>query len=61
MPNEAAGGALEDCRRPRAEQRGTTDDRQLACYARLIAGGASREEALNGLVDHLIQETVGAA
>jgi len=39
---------------------GTSADRQVACYARLLADGASREEALKGLVDHLIRETVGA-
>ena len=38
--------------------RGTSADRQVACFERLIAEGASREEALKGLVDHLIGETV---
>ena len=39
--------------------RGTSADRQVACFERLVAEGASREEALKGLVDHLIGETVG--
>jgi hypothetical protein len=39
--------------------RGTSADRQVACFARLVAEGASREQALKGLVDHLIGETVG--
>jgi glutamate---cysteine ligase / carboxylate-amine ligase len=38
--------------------RGTSADRQVACFERLVAEGASREEALKGLVDHLIGETV---
>jgi carboxylate-amine ligase len=38
--------------------RGTSADRQAACFERLVAEGASREEALKGLVDHLIRETV---
>ena len=38
--------------------RGTSADRQVACFERLVAEGASREEALKGLVDHLIKETV---
>jgi glutamate---cysteine ligase / carboxylate-amine ligase len=39
--------------------RGTSADRQAECFERLMAQGASREEALKGLVDHLIGETVG--
>ena len=39
--------------------RGTSADRQVECFERLLAQGASREEALKGLVDHLIGETVG--
>ena len=39
--------------------RGTSADRQVACFDRLVAEGASREEALKRLVDHLIAETVG--
>ena len=38
-------------------KRGTSADRQLACFNRLIAEGASREDALRGVVDHLIAET----
>jgi glutamate---cysteine ligase / carboxylate-amine ligase len=38
--------------------RGTSADRQVACFERLMEQGASREEALKGLVDHLIGETV---
>ena len=38
-------------------QRGTSADRQVACFNRLVAEGASREEALRGVVDHLIAET----
>jgi carboxylate-amine ligase len=37
--------------------RGTSADRQVACLARLVAEGASRTEALRGVVDHLIAET----
>jgi hypothetical protein len=32
----------------------------VACFERLVAQGASREEALRGVVDHLIAETVAA-
>jgi carboxylate-amine ligase len=39
--------------------RGTSADRQVAHFDRLIAAGASREEALRGVVDHLIAETLG--
>jgi carboxylate-amine ligase len=38
--------------------RGTSADRQVECFERLMEQGASREEALKGLVDHLIGETV---
>ena len=38
--------------------RGTSADRQVACYQSLTAAGAPREEALEGVVDHLIAETV---
>lgn len=37
---------------------GTSADRQVACYQRLAAAGLSREKALEGVVDHLIVETV---
>ena len=39
--------------------RGTSADRQVACFERLLAQGASRGDALTGVVDHLIRETVG--
>jgi carboxylate-amine ligase len=39
---------------------GTSADRQVACFQSLMAGGASREEALRGVVDHLIAETIAA-
>jgi carboxylate-amine ligase len=39
--------------------RGTSANRQIACFNRLVSGGASREEALRGVVDHLIAETLG--
>jgi carboxylate-amine ligase len=38
--------------------RGTSADRQVAHFGRLLGEGASREEALQGVVDHLIGETV---
>ena len=41
-------------------QRGTSADRQLACFNRLLSGGAAREDALRGVVDHLIAETASA-
>ena len=37
--------------------RGTSADRQVACLERLVSEGASRTEALRGVVDHLIAET----
>jgi carboxylate-amine ligase len=37
---------------------GTSADRQLACFHAALKAGASREEALNSVVDHLIGETV---
>jgi carboxylate-amine ligase len=39
--------------------RGTSADRQVACFEQLVAQGASREDALKGVVDHLVRETVG--
>jgi glutamate---cysteine ligase / carboxylate-amine ligase len=39
--------------------RGTSANRQIAEFNRLMSGGASREEALRGVVDHLITETLG--
>jgi carboxylate-amine ligase len=38
--------------------RGTSADRQVAHFNRLLAEGASREDALKGVVDHLIEETI---
>jgi carboxylate-amine ligase len=38
--------------------RGTSADRQVACFEALMAQSAAREEALKRLVDHLIGETV---
>jgi carboxylate-amine ligase len=39
--------------------RGTSADRQVAHFNGSIAAGASREDALRGVVDHLIAETLG--
>jgi carboxylate-amine ligase len=38
--------------------RGTSADRQVAEFGRLVAAGASSEEALRGVVDHLVAETL---
>jgi carboxylate-amine ligase len=38
--------------------RGTSADRQVACFERLVSEGASREAALRAVVDHLIDETL---
>jgi carboxylate-amine ligase len=40
--------------------RGTSADRQVAHYEKLLADGVSPPDALKGVVDHLIAETVGA-
>lgn len=51
-------GCLEEvqgARRILAE--GTSADRQLACFARAIEGGATHQEALNAVVDHLAAES----
>ena len=40
-------------------ERGTSANRQIARFNRLMSEGASREEALRGVVDHLIAETLG--
>jgi glutamate---cysteine ligase / carboxylate-amine ligase len=37
---------------------GTSADRQVLCYERLVGNGASPEEALTGVVDQLIAETI---
>ena len=55
-------GCLNDvlgARRILAE--GTSADRQLACFASAIAAGATRQEALEVVVDHLIAETRSSA
>jgi len=39
--------------------RGTSADRQVARFNRLLSEGATREEALRGVVDNLIKETLG--
>jgi len=39
--------------------RGTSADRQVARYARLLSEGLSPPDALKGVVDHLIAETAG--
>jgi carboxylate-amine ligase len=36
---------------------GTSADRQVACFARALAAGASRQEALETVVDQLVVET----
>jgi carboxylate-amine ligase len=46
---------VQGARRILAE--GTSADRQLACFARTIEAGASRQEALEAVVDHLVVET----
>ncbi len=38
---------------------GTSANRQIASYNRLVTQGASHEEALKGVVDHLIAESAG--
>jgi carboxylate-amine ligase len=39
--------------------RGTSANRQIGHFNRLVSEGASPEEALRGVVDHLIAETLG--
>jgi glutamate---cysteine ligase / carboxylate-amine ligase len=41
--------------------RGTSADRQVACFEQRLAQSASRADALAAVVDHLIAETVGKA
>lgn len=51
-------GCLDEVQRARhilAE--GTSADRQLACFARARESGASQQEALEAVVDHLVAET----
>ena len=38
---------------------GTSADRQVAHFNRLLAEGVAQEEALKGVVDYLIKETLG--
>jgi glutamate---cysteine ligase / carboxylate-amine ligase len=57
---EALGCAAEVAHARTILARGTSADRQVACFEQLLAQGATRDEALRGLVDHLIVETVGA-
>ena len=40
--------------------RGTSAERQVALFEKLLAEGASRQEALTAVVDHLVTETAGA-
>jgi carboxylate-amine ligase len=55
-------GCWEEVQHARAVvARGTSADRQIAEYNRLLSQGASRQEALQGVVDHLIAESAGAA
>jgi carboxylate-amine ligase len=56
---EALGCAAEIAHARTILARGTSADRQVACFERLVAEGAPREAALRGVVDHLIAETVG--
>ena len=57
---EALGCSAELAHARTIVQRGTSADRQVACFEQLMAEGNSREAALEGVVDHLIAETVGA-
>ncbi len=38
--------------------RGTSANRQIACFNRIASSGGSREDALRGVVDHLVAETL---
>jgi carboxylate-amine ligase len=58
---EALGCVAEVEHARRIVENGTSADRQVACFASLLKAGATREEALRGVVDHLISETVGLA
>src|SRR5262245_37857783 len=40
--------------------RGTSADRQVACFNRMLSEGAPREEALRRVVDGLMAETIGS-
>lgn len=55
-------GCLEEMEHARTiVAHGTSADRQVARFAELQARGLSRHDALVGVVDHLIAETVGEA
>ncbi len=54
---EALGCLLEVEHARTIVARGTSADRQVAHFNRLLAEGAEREEALRGVVDRLIAET----
>lgn len=47
----------EIARLPELLNRGTSAHQQIACYNRALTSGASREEALTAVVDHLIKTT----
>lgn len=52
-------GSLDDILRIRdIAANGTSADRQRGAYQAAVAGGASNEEALRAIVDHLIEETM---
>jgi carboxylate-amine ligase len=54
-------GCLADVEHARTiVARGTSADRQVERFKRLVAEGAPRKEALRGVVDGLIAETVGS-
>ena len=40
---------------------GTSANRQIATYNRLVSQGAAHEDALRGVVDHLIAESFDGA
>ena len=57
---EALGCAEEVAHTAKIAERGTSADRQVATFTRLTKEGASRQEALAGVIDELIEETAGA-
>jgi len=54
----ALGCEAEVAHASRIITEGTSADRQVATYDRLLASGASRDDALRGVVDMLIEETL---
>lgn len=54
----ALGCEAEVARAGEIVDQGTSADRQLATYERLLAAGATQSEALKGVVDLLIEETL---